>query len=109
MKALKNNNIKPDFDFYKADLSNICKTFNVKRLISFGSVNTDRFGADSDIDLLVTFDESENDDLFSRYFGLKERLEELFKKTVELIFDKKFKNPYFGESVNKTKKVIYET
>ena len=99
----------PYFDFYKADFNNICKAFDVRRLMSFGSVNTDRFRADSDIDLLVVFDESEKYDLFSRYFGLKERLEELFKRPVELVFDRNFKNPYFRESVNKTKKVIYET
>jgi len=109
MKTVKNDNIKPDFDFYKADLNNICKSFDVRRLMSFGSVNTDKFRADSDIDLLVAFDKSENYDLFERYFGLKEKLEELFKRPVELVFDRNFKNPYFRESVNKTKKVIYET
>jgi len=109
MKNLKNHNIKPDFDVYKADLNKICKAFDVSRLMSFGSVNTDKFREDSDIDLLVIFDESEKYDLFERYFGLKEKLEELFKRPVELVFDRNFKNPYFRESVNKTKKVIYET
>ncbi|MBF0117272.1 MAG: nucleotidyltransferase domain-containing protein [Desulfobacterales bacterium] len=102
------NNIKPNFDYYKKDLRKICKDFNVRRLSCFGSVNTDKFKQDSDIDLLVTFGDSEGNDIFERYFGLKERLEELFKRNVEIVFDKKFKNPFFRESVNKTKRVIYE-
>ena len=108
MGILQTHNIKPDFDFYKTDLNSICKSFGVRRLMSFGSVNTDRFGANSDIDLLVMFDKSDDHDLFSRYFGLKERLEEIFQRPVELVFDRNFKNPYFRESVNKSKKLIYD-
>ncbi|MBW1759646.1 MAG: nucleotidyltransferase domain-containing protein [Deltaproteobacteria bacterium] len=76
--------------------------------MSFGSVNTNKFGINSDIDILVKFGDSEANDLFERYFGLKEQLEELFKMPVELVIEKDFKNPYFRESVNKTKRVIYE-
>ena len=107
MGILQTHKIKPDFDFYKTDLNSICKSFGVRRLMSFGSVNTDRFGANSDIDLLVMFDKSDDHDLFSRYFGLKERLEELFQRPVELVFDRNFKNPYFRESVSRTKRMIY--
>ena len=39
------------------ELSEICKSFNVKRLYIFGSINTDTFDEQkSDIDLIVELD-----------------------------------------------------
>lgn len=101
---------KNTFDFLSVEeeLKKICAAFRVKRLSSFGSVNTDRFGPDSDIDLLVRFDPSDCSDPFDRYFGLREQLEDLFGRPVELVFEKKFNNPYFLEAVNETKRLIYE-
>ncbi len=49
----------------------------------------------SDVDLLVIFGEAESDNLFEKYFGLRERLEGLLKRPVEILFDKKFKNPCY--------------
>ncbi len=94
--------------YIEADLKKICESLGVIRLLSFGSINTDKFGPDSDIDILVKFDNTKISDPFNQYFELKENLENLFKRPVELVFEKKFHNPYFRESVNKTKRVIYE-
>ncbi|MCI5123435.1 MAG: hypothetical protein D3925_02905 [Candidatus Electrothrix sp. AR5] len=101
---------KNTFNFLSVEeeLKKICASYRVKHLLSFGSVNTDRFGPDSDIDLLVKFDSSDYSDPFDRYFGLREQLEDLFGRPVELIFEKKFDNPYFLEAVNETKRMIYE-
>ncbi|MBN1932648.1 MAG: nucleotidyltransferase domain-containing protein [Desulfobacterales bacterium] len=98
----------PNFKYIETDLKKICESFGVRRLLSFGSVNTDRFGPESDIDLLVKFDKSDFADPFDRYFGLREQLEALFGRPVELVFEKEFDNPYFRETVNKTKRLIYE-
>jgi predicted nucleotidyltransferase len=98
----------PNFIHLEADLKKICKSFGVKRLLSFGSVNTDRFGPESDIDLLVKFDKADSYDPFDRYFGLREQLETLLGRPVDLVFEKEFYNPYFRETVNRTKRVIYE-
>ena len=102
------NKNKYDIKYIETDLKKVCESFGVKRLLSFGSINTDKFGKNSDIDILVKFDNSKISDPFDRYFGLKENLENLFKRPVELVFEKKFNNPYFKESVDKTKRVIYE-
>lgn len=74
----------------------------------FGSVLNKNFSPDSDIDVLVVFDESRDMDLFNAYFDLKEKLEEIFKRTVDLVIDRKFRNPYFRESVENTREIIYE-
>jgi len=42
------------------------------------------------------------------YFDLAEKLENLLKKPIDLITLQSLKNPYFIESVDKSKKLIYE-
>lgn len=66
------------------------------------------FSQSSDIYALVIFDSSENADLFDKYFELKEQLEKIFEREVDLVVDRKFKNPVLRESIDKTRIVIYE-
>mgnify|MGYP003477521872 CR=1 FL=1 len=93
---------------YQHQIIKICKSFPVKRLGLFGSVLGQDFTSESDIDVFVVFDEKANIDLFNTYFELKEKLEEIFHRPVDLVIDKDFRNPYFRESVEKTRKIIYE-
>jgi predicted nucleotidyltransferase len=46
-------------------------------------------------------------DLFSRYFGLREDLERLFGTKVDLVMGGAAKNPYFIESLNASRRVLY--
>ena len=80
----------------------------VKRLGLFGSALSQNFSQKSDIDVLVIFDSGENIDLFDKYFELKEQLEKIFKRDVDLVIDKQFKNPALRESIDRTRMVIYE-
>jgi predicted nucleotidyltransferase len=68
----------------------------------------ENFSQKSDIDVLVIFDSGENIDLFDKYFELKEQLEKIFERDVDLVVDKKFKNPILRESIDRTRMVIYE-
>lgn len=90
------------------EIERVCKCLPVKRLGLFGSVLGDNFDKDSDVDVLVIFDADENVDLFDKYFELKEQLEEIFERKVDLVVDRKFKNPVFRETVEKTRTIIYE-
>jgi len=92
----------------KPEIERICRAMPVKRLGVFGSALTEGFGPGSDVDVLVVFDTAGNVDFFETYFELKERLEELFGREVDLTVDKPFKNPIFRDSVEKTRTVIYE-
>ena len=67
-----------------------------------------KFSQSGDVDVLVIFESGENMDLFNKYFELKEQLEEIFEREVDLVVDKNFKNPIFRESVDRTRIVIYE-
>lgn len=92
----------------KPEIERICRGLPVRRLGLFGSVLTQEFSPGSDIDVLVVFDSGEDIDLFDKYFDLKEQLEELFKRDVDLVVDKQFKNPILRESIARTRTVIYE-
>ena len=92
----------------KPEIERVCRRLPVKRLGLFGSALSQNFSHSSDVDVLVIFDSSENIDLFDKYFELKEQLEEIFKREVDLVVDRKFKNPVLRESIDRTRIVIYE-
>jgi len=97
-----------DIEKVKPAIEQVCRRLPVKRLGLFGSALTPNFSQSSDVDVLVIFDSGENIDLFDIYFELKEYLEKIFKREVDLVVDKNFKNPIFKETVDRTRTVIYE-
>lgn len=87
----------------------LCRQHRVKTLAVFGSILTDRFNDNSDVDLLVDFEPIEHDkfDYVDNYFGLRDALERLFNRKVDLIEEKGLRNKYFIANVNRTKQLIY--
>mgnify|MGYP002540471341 CR=1 FL=1 len=87
----------------------LCQHYRVKSLAVFGSILTERFNEHSDIDLLVDFEHTDPDkfDYVSNYFGLRDALESLFGRKVDLIEEKGLRNKYFIANVNRTKQQIY--
>jgi predicted nucleotidyltransferase len=84
----------------------ICRRLGVKRLDVFGSATTDQFAADSDVDVLVQFDRGPGA-LFNRYFDLKEGLEQIFGRPVDVVIEESLKNPYFKIAIEQMRKNIY--
>jgi predicted nucleotidyltransferase len=97
-----------DIEKLKPEIERICRRLPVKRLGLFGSALSQDFSQSSDIDVLVIFDSGENIDLFDKYFELKEQLEEILQREIDLVVDKKFKNPVLREAIDRTRIVIYE-
>ena len=92
------------------DLKQICLTLGVKRLYAFGSVVTDRFREDSDIDFLISFTENLSIEQYTdNYFALHYELRDLFKREIDIVTERTLSNPYFIESIDETKELIYET
>ncbi len=89
------------------NLRTLCKSHKVQRLFVFGSVLSDRFQKDSDIDLIVDFQGVELYDYADNYFDFKESLENLFKREVDLLEDKAIKNPYLRQSIDSSKVLVY--
>ena len=92
----------------KPQIDCICKDLPVKRLGIFGSALRKDFGPSSDIDVIVVFEADSGMNLFDKYFDLKERLENVFGREVDLIVDRPFRNPVFRDSVDKSRTVVYE-
>jgi predicted nucleotidyltransferase len=97
-----------DIESIKPEIERVYQSLPVKRLGLFGSALSDNFSQSSDVDVLVIFDSDENIDLFDQYFELKEQLQEIFKREVDLVVDKKFRNPVLRESIDRTRTIIYE-
>lgn len=87
----------------------LLKKHKVKRAYAFGSAVTGGFGKDSDIDLLVAFDETLDPVAYGQhYFELAEQLEQILEHPVDLVTEASLKNPYFIKVLNKTKIPLYE-
>ncbi len=81
----------------------------VSRAYLFGSVCTDRFNNDSDVDVLISFDDGLDPVAYGdAYFALASALESLLERPVDLLTERSLKNPYFIRQLNLTKTLIYE-
>ena len=89
------------------DIIKLYKTHKVKSLYAFGSVLSDNFNKESDIDLIVDPSNIDVEDYADNYFDFKFALEELLKRPVDLLEEKAIKNPYFRQSVNEQRKLVY--
>jgi predicted nucleotidyltransferase len=72
----------------------------VKKLYVFGSVLTDTFNKDSDVDLIVAFEDIPVENYADNYFDFKFSLQDIFKRPIDLLEKQAIKNPYFRQSVN---------
>lgn len=87
----------------------LCLKHKIKTLAVFGSILTERFNDQSDVDLLVNFDTTDHEkwDYVTNYFDFQEALEKVFGRKVDLVVEKELKNKYFIANVNRTKQMIY--
>lgn len=91
----------------RQELEHLCRRFHVRRLDLFGSAAGDDFNPfRSDLDFLVEFEpEASSLDI---YFGLKESLEALFARSVDLVEPSAIRNPYFKASVESSRESVFE-
>ncbi len=90
-------------------IRNLCRRHHVKRLDVFGSaVNGDFRPDESDIDLLVEFDDSPEAQRFENRFKLNEELEALFGRSVDLVDNSAIQNPYFRDEVDQTRELVFQ-
>ncbi len=94
-------------DKYKNDIDQLCVKNKVKSLYVFGSVLTNRFTRNSDIDLVVDIDSNDPLEYADYYFNLKFSLQDLFKRDIDLLENKAIRNQYFREKIDRTKTLIY--
>lgn len=97
-------------DKRKNDLKDLCQALKIKRLYAFGSVVSGNFNDNSDIDFLISFaDNLTVEEYTNNYFLLHYKLRELFNREIDIVTERTLSNPYFIESINESKELIYET
>jgi predicted nucleotidyltransferase len=85
----------------------LCHQYKVRRLFVFGSAVSNQFRPDSDIDLIVDFNHVELRDYADNYFSLKDELEKLFNRKVDLLEAQAIRNPFFKALVDQEKQLVY--
>jgi predicted nucleotidyltransferase len=96
-----------DIRYLKATVKPLCDDFHVKRLDVFGSVAKQTATPKSDIDLIVEFNNPDQQPS-RRYFGLLHRLEEVLGTEIDLITIDGLKNPFFKRRILSERVPIYE-
>jgi uncharacterized protein len=92
----------------RAALEDLCRRYHVRTLELFGSAADGTFDlARSDLDFLVEFLPEAASRFFHGYFDLKESLEQLFGREVDLVMPRAISNPYFLRTVNQQRKMLY--
>ena len=76
-------------------------------MYAFGSILTDSFSAESDVDLIVDFQDQDVLDYGDNYYNLKFSLEDILNRSVDLLEEKAISNPFFKKSIDQKKLLIY--
>ena len=91
-------------------LTQFCQKWNIKELALFGSVLNNRFCADSDIDILLSFQPNSRQGLLT-LARIRHELEDLFSRDVDITLKDailKSENWIRRQEILQTAQIIYE-
>lgn len=92
----------------RPQIAMLCQRYCVRRLEVFGSVLRDDFDtASSDVDLAVEFEPAVPGQRLQQYFGLKDELEHLFARPVDLLELTAMENTRLKRLIERTKIPVY--
>ena len=92
---------------HRVELESLCREFHVRQLELFGSALHEHFSNTSDLDFLVEFEALPAVAYATAFLGFKEALERLFGRSVDLVVPSAIRNPYFRQSVQKDRALLY--
>lgn len=92
---------------YNTQIADLCRRYSVERLFAFGSVLTDRFNDESDVDLIVDIADESPLEYADNYFNLKFGLSDLFGRPVDLLENKALRNAQMRKHIDESKQLIY--
>ena len=95
---------------HRSELQALCRRYHVRRLDLFGSAARGDFDPGrSDVDFLVEFDPEHPAALsLSAYLGLKDALEDLLGRPVDLVEPSAMRNPYLKASIEASRERVFE-
>ncbi len=86
----------------------LCQSAGVRKLEAFGSVVRDDFDEEtSDLDFLVEMQDAPVILYGRAYFKLKDGLEAMFGRSVDLLTVKSLANPYLRKRIFEEKRAVY--
>jgi predicted nucleotidyltransferase len=90
-------------------IARFCEKWRIDELALFGSVLTDEFRPDSDVDVLITFSDPSPDlgPWDTHLETMREELETLFRRRVDLVEKKLVRNPFRRHHILTTRRIIY--
>lgn len=98
----------PEIEHRRSELAALCRQFHVQRLEVFGSAARGGFDAvTSDLDFLAEFETMPPSAYATAFFEFKEALERLFRRPVDVVVPSAIRNPWFRESVDSSKALLY--
>ena len=101
-----NRPMKTVFKISKAKIADLCRRHHVRRFSLFGSVLRDDFGPQSDVDVLISFAPGISPTL-ADLAVMREELEALFNKNVDLVEEEAIRNPYRRAFIFNGRKILY--
>ena len=87
-------------------ITEFCRKWRVKELSIFGSAVRDDFRPDSDVDVLVVFEDDAEWDLWD-HMHAEEELKQLFGRKVDLVEKSAVTNPFRRHHILNNREVIY--
>ncbi len=98
----------PLIEHNRETIAELCRRHGVRRLEAFGSILREDFDAGrSDVDILVEFDASVATS-FTNFLDLKEALEALFGRSVDLVELRAIRNRRLRHYIEQSKSPIYD-
>jgi hypothetical protein len=86
-------------------IADLCRRYHILKLWFFGSVLRDDFRPDSDVDVLVLFEEGKTPGF--AFFTLTEELEEILGRPVDLLTEPSLRNPFRRHEIFRTRRLVY--
>jgi hypothetical protein len=99
---LKKNGIDIHYD----DIVKVCQKYNIVELSIFGSAIRDDFGAESDVDILVSFDVNAHSTI-ADLLDLKDIFMVILNRDVDIVEKEGLVNPIRKEDILSTKEILY--
>jgi uncharacterized protein len=95
-------------DEHRAQIAGLCRSFGVRRLDVFGSAVREDFDpARSDVDFLVDFSSDDDRNRFRDYFALRDALERLLGRPVDLVMARALTNRYLEAAIDAERRLVY--
>ena len=90
----------------KKKIEDFCLKWKISEMALFGSVLSDEFHPDSDVDVLVSFTDDDGWGLFD-FVDMIDELQAIFDRKVDLVEKDSLRNPFRRQAILNNNEVIY--